>query len=105
LPSEEVGFRAEGDTVAQTWLKIINLITKYGKTEKTRYASNNQLKEILNLTAVIRKENPDQEYFPHYLPFSYNELKAYYPEMMTNRVIPGVAYNYGYRMRTYFKID
>lgn len=105
LPSEEVGFRVEADTVAQTWLKIINLITKYGKTEKTRYASNNQLKEILNLTAVIRKENPDKEYFPHYLPFSYNELKAYYPEMTTNRVIPGVAYNYGYRMRTYFKID
>ncbi len=105
LPSEAVGFRAEADTVAQTWLKIINLISKYGKTERTRYASNNQLKEILNLTAVINKENPDKEYFPHYLPFSYSELKAYYPEMTTNRVIPGVAYNYGYRMRTYFKVD
>ena len=105
LPSEDVGFRAEGPTVAQTWLKILNLITKYGKTEKTRYASNNQLKEILNLTAIITRENPDKEYFPHYLPFSYNELKAYYPEMTTNRVIPGVAYNYGYRMRTYFKVD
>lgn len=105
LPSEEVGFRVEANTVAQTWLKIINLITKYGKTEKTRYASNNQLKEILNLTAVIRDENPEKEYFPHYLPFSYNELKAYYPEMTTNRVIPGVAYNYGYRMRTYFQVD
>lgn len=105
LPSEGVGFRVEAETVAQTWLKIINLISKYGKTEKTRYASNNKLKEILNLTAVIRNENPDKEYFPHYLPFSYNELKAYYPEMTTNRVIPGVAYNYGFRMRTYFKVD
>jgi thymidylate synthase len=105
LPSESVGYRAEAATVAQTWLKILNLISKYGKTEKTRYASNNQLKEILNLTAVIREENPDEEYFPHYLPFSKLELKSYYPEMTTNRVIPGVAYNYGYRMRTYFKVD
>ncbi len=105
LPSEHVGFHAEAATVAQTWLKILNLIAKYGKTEKTRYASNNQLKEILNLTAVITKENPEKEYFPHYLPFSQQELKAYYPEMTTNRVIPGVAYNYGYRMRTYFKVD
>lgn len=99
FPSESAGFRAEGDTVAQTWLKIINLIQRFGKTEKTRYASNNKLKEILNLTAVIDKENPEKEYFPHYLPFSRSELQAYYPEMMTARRIPGAAYNYGQRMR------
>lgn len=104
-PSESVGFRVEGDTVAQTWLKIINLIQKYGKTEKTRYASNNKLKEILNLTAVINQENPEKEYFPHYLPFSYQELQAYYPEMMTARRIPGAAYNYGDRMRHQVAID
>lgn len=98
-PAESVGFRAEGDTVAQTWLKILNLIVRYGKTEKTRYASSNQLKEILNLTAVVNRENPEKEYFPHYLPFSYQELKAYYPEMMTKRRIPGAAYNYGDRIR------
>jgi len=98
-PSESVGFRAEGDTVAQVWLKILNLIQRYGKTEKTRYASNNKLKEILNLTAIINKEDPDKEYLPHYLPFSMAELKAYYPEMMTSRKIPGSAYNYGDRMR------
>lgn len=105
FPSEDVGFRAEGATVVQTWLKIINMISRYGKTEKTRYASNNQLKEILNLTAVVTDENPDKEYFPQYLPFSYQELKAYYPEIMTSRVIPGVSYNYGHRMRIYFTVD
>lgn len=105
FPSEGAGFRAQAPTVAQTWLKIINLVSRYGKTEKTRYASNNQLKEILNLTAVATDENPDKEYFPRYLPFSYPQLKAYYPEMMTSRVIPGVAYNYGYRMRMHFHVD
>lgn len=105
LPSEEIGFRVEADTVAQTWLKIINLIGKYGKTEKTRYASNNNLKEVLNLTAIIKQEDPDNVYFPHYLPFSLQELKSYYPEIMTNRKIPGVSYNYGDRMRSYFEID
>lgn len=98
-PAEPTGFRAEADTVAQTWLKILNLIQRYGKTEKTRYASNNELKEILSLTAVINDEDPDNEYFPHYLPFSMGELKAYYPEMLTERRIPGAAYNYGARMR------
>lgn len=99
-PSEAVGFRAEGDTVAQTWLKILNLIQRYGKTEKTRYASNNKLKEILNLTAIITKEDPQKEYLPHYMPFSMQELAAYYPEMLTKRRIAGSAYNYGDRMRS-----
>ncbi len=105
FPSEDIGFRVEGATVAQTWLKIINLISRYGKTEKTRYASNNQLKEVLNLTAVVTSENPDKEYFPRYLPFSKTELAAYYPEFMTARTIPGVSYNYGHRMRKYFSVD
>lgn len=99
-PSETVGFRAEAKTVAQTWLKILNLIQRYGKTEKTRYSSNNRLKEILNLIAVVEDEIPQNEYFPHYLPFSKEELNAYYPEMMTSRRIPGAAYNYGQRMRS-----
>ncbi len=99
FPSEEVGFRVQAETVAQTWLKILNLISRYGRTEKTRYASNNELKEILNLTVVITKENPDKEYFPHYLPFSKEELLAYYPEMMTSRRIQTAAYNYGHRLR------
>ncbi len=99
FPSEQVGFRVESDKVAKTWLKILNLISRYGRVEKTRYASNNELKEILNLTAVITDENPDEEYFPHYLPFSLQELKAYYPELMTKRRIPGTAYNYGARLR------
>ncbi len=99
FPSEQVGFRAESDKVAKTWLKIINLIGRYGRVEKTRYASNNQLKEILNLTAVITDEDPENEYFPHYLPFGMGELKAYYPELTTARRIPGTAYNYGARLR------
>lgn len=98
-PSEQVGFRVESEKVAKTWLKVLNLINRYGRVEKTRYASNNKLKEILNLTAVITDENPEEEYFPHYLPFSMNELKAYYPELMTARRIPGTAYNYGARLR------
>ncbi len=99
FPSEQVGFRVESDTVAKTWLRILNLINHYGRVEKTRYASNNQLKEILNLTAVITDEDPENEYFPHYLPFSLAELKAYYPEITTARRIPGTAYNYGARLR------
>lgn len=99
LPSEQTGFRVSGPKVAKTWLKLLNEISKYGRPKHTRYSKDNSLKEILNLTAVITDENPEDIYFPEYLPFARVELEAYYAEMMTARQIPGVAYNYGKRLR------
>ncbi|MGI5827968.1 MAG: thymidylate synthase [Patescibacteria group bacterium] len=105
LPSEQVGFRVEGPTVAQTWLKVINEIYKYGRYKHTRYTQQNELKEVLNMVAVVDGEDPDNEYFPAYLPFDRAELTAYYPEMTSPRRIPGTAYNYGHRMMSHFGLD
>lgn len=99
MPSEQVGFRVSGKTVAQTWLKILNTINSYGRIKTTRYASTNEIKEILNLTAVVTDEDIDNVYFPEYLPFSTAELLSYYPEWMTARRLPDMAYNYGERLR------
>jgi thymidylate synthase len=104
-PSEQIGFKISSPTVAQTWLKVLNMVTKYGRIKSTRYASTNELKEILNLTAVVTGENPEEEYFPEYMPFTRNELNQYYPEWMTSRKIPGMAYNYGDRFRNYDGLD
>ena len=105
MPSEQTGFRVSGKTVAQTWLKLLHEIEKYGRAKHTRYSKDNSLKEILNLTAVITDENPDEIYFPEYLPFTRIELEAYYAEMLTSRQIPGVAYNYGKRLRVDLGVD
>ena len=105
MPSEQIGFRVEARTVAQTWLKVINEIYKYGRYKHTRYAQQNELKEVLNMVAVVSDEDPDKEYFPEYLPFERSELTAYYPEMTTGRRIPGTAYNYGHRMMKHFEVD
>lgn len=105
LPSELTGFRVSGSKVANTWLKLLNEIHKYGRAKHTRYSKDNSLKEILNLTAVITDENPENIYFPPYLPFARIELEAYYAEIMTSRQIPGVAYNYGKRLRVDLGVD
>lgn len=99
LPSEQTGFRVSSPKVAKTWLMLLNEISKYGRPKHTRYSKDNSLKEILNLTAVVTDENPEDIYFPEYLPFARVELEAYYAEIMTARQIPGVAYNYGKRLR------
>lgn len=105
LPSERTGYYVRGKTVAQTWLRLLNEIYKYGRPKHTRYAKDNELKEILNLTAVVTGEEPGEVYFPEYLPFERGELEAYYAEIMTDREVPGVAYNYGRRMRLHFEVD
>ncbi len=105
LPSEKVGFRVEAQKAAQTWLKIINLIDKYGLVKHSRYSQKNELRELLNLTAVVTDEDPKAVYFPDYLPFSATELKAYYAEFLTARQTPGTAYNYGHRLRKHFGVD
>lgn len=105
MPSEQTGFLVRGKTVAQTWLKLLNEIYKYGRPKHTRYSKDNELKEILNLTAVIESEDSTNVYFPQYLPFERSELEAYYAEIMTSREVPGVAYNYGRRMRLHFDVD
>lgn len=105
MPSEQTGFRVSAPKVAKTWLKLLNEIQKYGRPKHTRYSKDNSLKEILNLTAVITDENPDDIYFPEYLPFTRVELEAYYAEILTSRQIPGVAYNYGKRMRLDLGVD
>lgn len=105
MPSEQTGFYVRGGKVAHTWLKLLNEIYKYGRTKYTRYSQDNEVKEILNLTAVIDREDPDDVYFPEYMPFTDLELKAYYAELMTDREIPGVAYNYGKLLRKDFGID
>jgi len=84
---------------------LLNEIQKYGRPKHTRYSKDNSLKEILNLTAVITDEDPENIYFPEYLPFTRVELEAYYAEILTARQIPGVAYNYGKRMRVDLGVD
>ena len=105
FPSEQSGFRVSAKTVAQTWLKVLNNITRYGRCKTTRYTSTNELKEILNLTAVITDENIDNIYFPPYLPFTKEDLEKYYPQVLTNKPMPGIAYTYGQRLRDNRGVD
>jgi thymidylate synthase len=105
FPSEQFGFRASGKTVAQTWLRVLNLIIRYGRIKETRYAQENELKEVLNITAVVKQENIDDMYFPHYFPFTKKDLDVYFPQVLSAKKIPGVSYTYGERLRNHDGID
>lgn len=104
-PSEQIGFRIHGNTAAQTWLKILQNILRYGRNKTTRYTQENELKELLNVMAVVYDEDPEKPYLPHYFPFSEKDLQTYYPQVLSAKQIPGIAYTYGQRLRDHDGVD
>jgi thymidylate synthase len=104
-PSEQIGFRVHGQTAAQTWLHILNNIIRYGRNKTTRYTQENELKELLNMMAVVYNEDPDNPYLPAFFPFSKKDLDTYYPQVLSAKQIPGIAYTYGQRLRNHDGID
>lgn len=104
-PSEDLGFRLEGDLVAHVWLKILRTIGRYGKIKTSRYGNDKALKEVINLVAIVRSEDPESLYYPDYLPMGREELEQYYPQVLTARNIAGTSYTYGDRLRNYDGFD
>lgn len=105
FPSEQIGVRIHGQTAAQTWLKILQNIMRYGRNKTTRYTQENELKELLNIMAVVYSEDPDKPYLPHYFPFTEKDLLTYYPQVLSAKQIPGIAYTYGQRLRDHDGVD
>ncbi len=104
-PSEQIGVRVHGETAATTWLKILQNIMRYGRNKTTRYTQENELKELLNLMAVVYNEDPDKPYLPHFFPFTEKDLQIYYPQVLSAKQIPGIAYTYGQRLRNHDGVD
>lgn len=105
FPSEQIGFRIHGKNTAQTWLKILHNIIRYGRNKTTRYTQENELKELLNVMAVVYDEDPEHPYLPSFFPFSEKDLATYYPQVLSAKQIPGIAYTYGQRLRDHDGVD
>lgn len=78
---------------------------RYGRNKTTRYTQENELKELLNVMAVVTNEDPDKPYLPHFFPFTQKDLDVYYPQVLSPKQIPGIAYTYGQRLRNHDGVD
>ena len=58
FPSEEVGWLARGNTILETWLRVVERIMRYGLIKGTQYGY--QQRELIGVTWVINNENPDE---------------------------------------------
>lgn len=101
IPGEVFGHRAEGNCIAETWLKLVNLIRKTGKTRVMTDGLNAQ--ELINVLAVV-KDEPENFYLPDYFPVDHRMVKDYIPQLLTAEN-DGIVYTYGQRLRSYFEFD
>lgn len=101
FPSEKVGFVLRGKTVGDVWLKILNEVYNYGTITKMKTTDSTEVRECINLMAVIDEEDPDNPKMEDYFRFDEKYLKEYYDEICSAKVPEGTLYTYGSRFRAW----
>jgi thymidylate synthase len=93
LNSEAAGFVVRGKTIAAAWLKILDLVLKFGVEKPSEYPLRQ--KELLNVMAVIdKKDSALAEFFN----FTDKDLRQYLPTILTPFKPAKVSYTYGERL-------
>lgn len=103
FPTDPCVFKLRYPTVAKAWPWILKHIMKFGVEKKSDYGVKQ--KELINLAAVIYKENPEAPEFADYFDFNKEEFEKYAPQILTPEPIEDVEYTYGQRLRDYQGID
>lgn len=96
-PTDPVGFKFRGKTVAEVWLQTIHAIMKFGAEKQAHHSSGQR--ELINVMTVIEEEDPENPDFKPWLPFTPEHFEGYKPQVMTADKIPGMNYTYGIRLR------
>lgn len=103
MPSEQCGFKAEGESVGDVWLKILGVIMRFGHVKKSQHSSDQR--EVVNLISIIKGETVDSIDWKPYFLFTKEDLKNYLPQVLTKNPIPAVEYTYGQRLRDHDGVD
>ena len=93
LKTAEVAFKARGQTIAETWLRILNFVMKFGEEKESDYKIKQ--KEIVDMVAVV--EGDDNGLAP-WLTITEKDLENYYKTFFSAEKPEGVEYTYGERL-------
>jgi len=89
-------FLITGKTISESWLKILDIIMKFGEIKPSEY--DIRQKEVLNLMVVIEKE---EEKIASWLTFTDKDLKDYLSKFFNSEKPDDISYTYGERLFKY----
>jgi thymidylate synthase len=101
-PSDTSVFKVSGATIAETWLKVMKTVLRFGDIKLT---DSMKMKEAANLAAVITDENANDFFLPGWLGLDKEKVDAYLPQIVGGEKIAGLHYTYGNRLQEHFKIN
>ncbi len=104
-PGEKAGFMLRGKTVGEVWLRLLREIYDYGAVTKMKTSDSTQVRECINLMAVVEAEDADVPVMYPFFRFDEAYLKSYYDEICSDRVPEGTLYTYGSRFRAWLSPD
>jgi thymidylate synthase len=96
LYSEEVVFKVQGKTIANVWLKILDIVMKFGEEKESEYGIRQ--KEVLDVVAVV--ESDDDNLAP-WLSITEKDLENYFKTFFSEKKKDDVEYTYGERLFKY----
>jgi thymidylate synthase len=103
FPSEFTGFIVRRRTICEAWSEAIWTVMTFGCTSPTDYGL--EQKEILALLSIIENPADRIDNAPHWAPFKREEALSYVEKFFDPHKNAEVAYNYGYRLQTYWGAD
>ncbi len=103
-PYPVVNQRVYENSVFRAWIKILNLIYRFGVLKNSQYGESQ--KEVINLSVSIDlRENKDRRYEIEkgFLNegFSIDDFRKHIEEVLTPKKPDGVEYTYGERLRNH----
>ncbi|MFA5871501.1 MAG: thymidylate synthase [Parcubacteria group bacterium] len=102
FPTDSSVFKVRGKTIADTWLKLLKTVLRFGDVKETDAM---KIKEIANLAAVVTDEDPENFFVPDWLGFSREKIEEYLPQIVGKEKNPGLHYTYGNRLQAHFKVN
>jgi len=102
LPHEESVFKIQGKHIGPVWLRILNLILRFGEVSESWYG--NKVSELFNIAATITDEDPfSPKIFP-YFQTNKEDIKKYQENIMSGDRGDEI-YTYGERLWNYKGIN
>jgi len=103
FPYEEGPIIIHGDTIPNSWIKMIYNIYRYGRKNLMNANTDRWVKEINNMTVVIHDpQNMDLSVNPFLVPLTQEKIQAYKKEILSPLLPEGKAYTYGNKLRAYY---